>query len=406
MKVLLATFLYEKSLGGGVSAVVRELAKALTQRGIEVVVIATSMVRNVQFSYEEGVRIYRLPPYNLYWVGDKNRQPAWKKALWQGGDLWNPRIYAAARSIIAQEKPDVVHVHKLRGLSTAIWTAARWAGVKHIIHTCHDHELLSPEGTFSGRIGRLAYANEKAVWLYTLPRAWLARHVHIVTAPSQFTLNLHIKRGFFSRADRRVVANSHGFTRQQLSSMQGGKHSVSERVNLLYIGRLEKFKGLETLCRSVEIASARQANLHLRIAGYGSLVEMMQNRYKDSTHIEWCGPVSGDAKERLFEDCDLAVAPSELHENSPITILEAYAHGKPVIASCVGGIPEIITEGKTGFLLPPGEVDIWAAKIEEVSRNPVILRNMRPDCLDAAQEFTIEEMLENYLAIYTEAPAW
>ena len=402
MKVLLATFLYEKDLGGGVVAAVRDLAQSLLRRGIEVIIVATSLVENVQLSYEEGVKIYRLPPYNLYWIGQKHRQPAWKKALWHGMDLWNPRIYAAARAVIAQEKPDIVHVHKLRGLSPAIWTAARRAGVKRVVHTCHDYELLSPEGTFSGRIGRLAYASEKAIWPYTLPRAWLSRQVHVVTAPSQFALDIHVKRGFFSQASRRVVPNSHGLTRQQLLSRQNAGQASSKTVNLLYIGRLEKVKGLETLCKSVEKASIRQANLHLRIAGYGSLAEMMQKRYKDSAHIELCGPAFGEAKERLFKDSHLIVLPSEWPENLPVTILEAYAHGKPVLASRMGGMPEIITEGETGFLLPPGEVDIWAEKLVEISRNPLQLQNMRPKCLAAAQKFALEEMLENYLAIYTE----
>lgn len=402
MKILLATFLYEKEIGGGVVAVVHSLAYSLIERGMKVAIVTTSDVKRVQIEREENLVIYRLPPYNLYWVGHKNIQPAWKKLLWHVADLWNPYMYGQMRSIIASEKPDIVHVHKMRGLSPAIWLSARREGTRRVIHTCHDYELLSPEGTFSGSIGRLAYASEKAILPYTFPRARLSRQVHAVTAPSHYTLDLHVKRGFFSQASQHVVPNSHGFTLKQLQSREIPEKEFSDTINFLFIGRLEKIKGLEILCKAFEKATACGAQLHLKIAGYGSLTEEIQKKYQDFPGIELCGPAFGGAKERLFNESDVVIFPSNSPETFGITIAEAYAYGKPVIASSVGGVPEIVVEGETGFLVPPGDINALADKMEEISRNPSCLQKMGNHCLTMAQRFTLEEVLDQYLFVYGE----
>ena len=197
MKIILISFLYEPELGGGAAQVVFSLAKSLHSEGIEVVVITSAPQGGNSVEWQAGIKIIRFYPRNLYWVYDKDLQPPWKKVLWQVIDTWNPLVYWKLKQVLQAEAPDIVHVHKLRGLSPAVWNAARSAGVQVLVHTCHDYELFSPEGTLSGRVGRLAENQAFVLKPYQALRRRLSNQVSKASSPSQFSLDLHTTRGFF-----------------------------------------------------------------------------------------------------------------------------------------------------------------------------------------------------------------
>ena len=156
MKVALLSSVCEIAAGAGAAAVAQYIAKELSARGHQVIVITTHPKSHLAVERTNGITVYRFFPCNLYWVGHKDRQQAWKKVLWQLIDIWNPHAFRIVRDILAQERPDVLHVQKLRGLSPAIWSAARAVGISGIVQTCHDYELMSPEGALSSRVGQWA----------------------------------------------------------------------------------------------------------------------------------------------------------------------------------------------------------------------------------------------------------
>jgi glycosyltransferase involved in cell wall biosynthesis len=86
----------------------------------------------------------------------------------------------------------------------------------------------------------------------------------------------------------------------------------------------------------------------------------LQRKYPSA---EFRGHLGGIDLEAAIRGAALIVVPSEWHENSPISILEAMAYGKPIVASNIGGIPELVREGKTGLLFDPGNADQLANKI-------------------------------------------
>jgi glycosyltransferase involved in cell wall biosynthesis len=79
----------------------------------------------------------------------------------------------------------------------------------------------------------------------------------------------------------------------------------------------------------------------------------LQRRFSSA---EFRGHLAGAELEAAIRGAALIVVPSEWHENSPVSILEAMAHGKPIVASNIGGIPELVREGKTGLLFAPGNI--------------------------------------------------
>lgn len=404
MKVVLVSSFFEPEARGGAAASVQMLAHGLTSQGIEVGVITTHSKRHIVVEQAENLTVYRFCPWNLYWVGHKNRQPVWKKVLWQLMDLWNPHAFWVVRRILERERPDIVHVNKLRGLSPAIWAAASAAGAIPVVQTCRDYELMSPEGTLAGRVGAWA---QKGVW-FLRPYQWIrskfSQMVAAVTAPSCYTLEMLTRRGFFSHAFKQVVPNSHGLTLEQLNRRREevrAKHPSSEKtVRLLYLGRLERIKGVDLLCAAFERCVSHFPNLRLDIAGWGTQELALRERYRRHPQITFHGPVFGENKAHLLATSDALVVPSVWPEVFGVVIAEAYTYGKPAIAGRVGGIPEVVKDGVTGFLVPPGDVDALTEVLCHVAQYPVSVRQMAPACFEAAQRYTLESVIEGYLDVY------
>jgi len=121
----------------------------------------------------------------------------------------------------------------------------------------------------------------------------------------------------------------------------------------LYFGRLSVEKGLPTLIRA-----ASAAGVALKIVGTGpqeaSLKALASGLPGDITFL---GYRSGDELHNLIRAAKAVVVPSEWYENAPLTVLESFALGKPVIGARIGGIPELITERETGWTFSSGSVE-------------------------------------------------
>ena len=407
MKVVLLSFLFEPELGGGAAVVVNQLAHLLVQRSYSVVVITTWKGSYVKTEIIDGIKIIRIPPMNLYWVGEKDKQTSPKKVIWQLVDTWNPLVYRLVRQILINEDADIVHSHKLRGLSPSIWSAAASAGVNKIIHTCHDFELLSPEGLLMGRIGRLAQEQNFVMRPYQNLRKYFSRLVHTATAPSRFVLDVHKKMGFFTLAKTRIVPNSHGFdaSELQLTFFELSKiHKKDFARRFLYLGRLDKAKGIDLLCQAFSRVAGQKQDFLLRITGWGPLDESLREKYKYQNNIVFTGPVFGSQKTELFRDSDVLVAPSVAPEPFGIVIVEAYSHGVPVVTSRAGAFPKIVIDGETGLLVKPGSVDDLISALAKVSEEHFLINAMSGNCIEEARKYTTEKLISDYLAIYEDRP--
>lgn len=403
MKIVLLSFLYEPEVGGGAAVAVNRLAHSLIKKKYSVTVITTWNGKQIKIDLLDSIKVIRIPANNLYWVAEKDNQPKARKVFWQLFDIWNPITYQTVKQILSNEKPDVVHSHKLRGLSPSIWSAASSAGVKNIVHTCHDYELLSPEGLFMGRVGELAREQNLIMRPYQNLRRSFSKLVKIVTAPSQYVLDFHIKMGFFPSAIKQIIPNTHGYgvvESQQLFLQRANNKDPGTGVHFLYLGRLDRSKGVDQLCQAFQQIAYDKKDHILRIAGWGPLETYLREKYKDQSNIIFSGPVFGLQKEELFSDSDVLVSPSTVPESFGIAIVEAFSHGIPVIASRIGAFPEIIQEGKTGNLFDPGSVDGLASVLEKAIKNEIPLGDLSINCFEVAKKYSIDEITNRYLDVY------
>lgn len=405
MKVVLLSYLFGANTGGGAVAAVRYLARGLRERGVEVTVITTHDGPQETFTTPEDVRVHALPPQNLYWVGDKDRQSVPAKILWQLIDVWNPRLFTPVKQLLELEAPDVVHIHKLRGLSSAAWSAAAAAVSGPILQTCHDYEVMSPEGTLTGRLGQMAINRDWRLRPYQAVRAHVSNHVDAVTAPSQFTLSTISDGGYFRGAAKIVVPNSHGLSNDELRTIRcTDSHTPpTQTIRFLYLGRLEATKGVRVLLDAYTSIADIKPQIELHVAGYGSQEAQLRKEFENHPRIWFHGALFGEAKAALMRSCDVVVVPSVWPEVFGIVVIEAHAFGKPVIGSNIGGIPELIEEGKTGFLVPHGDSDALATAMLRFVDTSSLAKSMSEACFNASEAYSIEEITERYLEVYADA---
>lgn len=142
--------------------------------------------------------------------------------------------------------------------------------------------------------------------------------------------------------------------------------------NILFLSNIYKNKGLLHLLVAVMQVLKMKNNIKLTVAGrfadpdFEETILSFIKTNKLTSNVEFVGPAYGSQKELLFHEADLFVLPS-YNEAFPLVLLEAMSFGLPVISTSVGGIPEIITDGVNGYIVPPKESEQLANRIEELA---------------------------------------
>jgi glycosyltransferase involved in cell wall biosynthesis len=140
-----------------------------------------------------------------------------------------------------------------------------------------------------------------------------------------------------------------------------------ENGNIVYFGRLSNEKGLGTL-----IEASKGLDVEVKIIGDGPLRNSLIFRVKNEKikNVKFLGYKIGGELHRELRKSMFAVLPSECYENNPRSVMEAFALGKPVIGSRIGGIPELVRDGETGLTFEPGNVENLREKIKYLKENP------------------------------------
>lgn len=362
MKIGIVSNLYPPDARGGAELVAQRVADALYERGHDVFVLSTqpydglrSLFPRIRERTLEAV--YRFFPLNLYYLRDDRYIPFPIRALWHVVDLFNVASSYAIRDVIRDENPDVVITHNLKGIGVSIGREIQKQGVPHI-HTLHDVQLSVPSG--------LLIAGQEQSWLNrSFLRRWYEAGVKreigtpdLVLSPSKFLAEFYKERGMFPDSRSEILPNPLPPDQVALRSAR-----LTPRTQFLYVGQLEEHKGIRELLDAFDLAGD---GMELHIAGEGTLSEMITERSDLNKRICFHGFVSLNHLIRILKTTDAVVVPSVCYENSPTVIYESFLVGVPVIASSIGGIPELIKDGHTGILVKPGDTEDLARAMKEV----------------------------------------
>lgn len=175
-------------------------------------------------------------------------------------------------------------------------------------------------------------------------------------------------------------------------------------IKLLFLGKISQQKGIFDLInylRSDEYFLKGQINL--MIGGNGDEKRLLDllNEHSLSNYIKYFGWVDNNLKAILFKQCDIFILPS-YYEGLPVSVLEAMAFSKPVIATRVGGIPEIVIEGISGWLIPPRNLDQLNHIFKSIFEDKTLLSKYGDGAFQIAQEFSTDKIMNKLDQYYSE----
>jgi len=325
--------------------------------------------------------------------------------------IYSMQARARLAALLGELRPRIAHVHNIyHHLSPSILPLLRDRGIP-VVMTVHDLKLACPAYTMmrdgrpcdscrggkvhnvllnrcikgSAALSGLVMLETAAHRLSRIYETGITRFV----VPSRFVLETLVRWGW--RRDAFVhIPNFVDLDRFRADRPIGRR--------FVYCGRLDKPKGVETLLRA-----AAQASQPVTFVGRGPAEENLR-RLSDALGADamFTGHVSGDALVSHIASARAVIIPSELNENAPLSLLEAYAAGRPVIGANIAGIPELIREDETGALFAPGDVPALAARLEDFARLP----DVRLADMGAAgrrwveQDFNARIYRERLLALY------
>jgi len=307
-----------------------------------------------------------------------------------GRILYSREAEKKMEALIQETKPDVAHLHNIyHQLSPSILRPLR----KHRIPTVlklADYKLICPNYLLMTRNGVCERCKGHKYYQAVLQgcvknsrvksalcaieayahRAWniYSSGVDVYIAPSRFMKQKMTEFGL----DGERIAHLPNFL-----NLEEYEPSSSFDSYFVYSGRLEANKGIMTLLKAVSNSQvARQ--FELRIAGDGEQRAALEAycRKNGIDNVRFLGFLLPKDVKSLLRGAMFSVLPSLWYENAPNTVLEAYAHGKPMIGSRIGGIPELVEEGQTGLLFEPGNADELQQKIEHLLTNPTQIVEM------------------------------
>lgn len=398
MKIGIVSNLYPPEARGGAELVASRIADALYERGHEVFVLTTQSYNGLRSLFprirERTLEaVYRFFPLNVYYLKQDGIIPFPIRALWHVIDLFSYCGRCAIRSVIRDEDPDVIITHNLKGIGVSIAREIQRQGVAHI-HTLHDVQLSVPSG--------LLIVGQEQSWLNrSVLRRLYERGVrremgspNLVLSPSKFLADFYRSRGLFTDARVEILENP-----MPSNPSRSREARMAQKTQLLYVGQLEEHKGIRELLRAINVLGE---DVELHIAGEGSLSEFVSERAQLDARINFHGFVSLDHLLKLLYRTDAVVVPSICYENSPTVIYEAYLVGVPVIASRIGGIPELVEEGETGLLVAPGDVDDLAQAMKQIHHSRDAWWQRSNAIQQKAQQYSIKNYVDKLEALIKE----
>jgi glycosyltransferase involved in cell wall biosynthesis len=313
--------------------------------------------------------------------------------------------------LLERFRPDVAHVHCIyHHISPSVLPLLKERGIP-VVMTAHDLKLCCPAYKMLNRGGiceKCKGGNLLNVALNRCVRDSLAvsslvmvesavhrllgvyrNSLDRIVVPSEFFRNKHIEWGW--PADKLIYIPNFVHADQFTPRFEPGDY-------FFYFGRLALEKGVATLIRA-----AARAGVRLRIAGTGPEEAALKALAADvGGDIEFLGFVSGEPLWTLVRESRAVVLPSEWYENAPMSVLEAYASGKPVIGARIGGIPEQIREGKTGWLFESGSVEELVDKLTQMhSQADIEIAAMGQEARRLVEEkFNERQYLDRMLNLY------
>ena len=294
---------------------------------------------------------------------------------------FNKDSYRDIMEFLGDNDVDISHVHNwFPIISPAIYAAHKQLSIP-VVQTLHNYRLGCANGTFrrngsscdlclsgkrSNAVLHRCYKGSFAgsyAWKRMVERSWrnglFTRDVAAYVSPSEEVARVHMQMGL-PQSKIHIIGNACP------DPSRKARPSIGESTpSALYLGRLSREKGVDTLIDSWQGVESK-----LLIAGSGPEETSLRKRAANNPDIRFLGQIPPNQAQRYLQDAAFLVFPSRWAEPFGLSIIEAMAAGKPVVASKIGGPSVIIQDGVNGLLVPPGETKALRDAIAFLGANP------------------------------------
>ena len=292
------------------------------------------------------------------------------------------RLHARLRSLA----PAIVHTYNIGALDVAVW--ARLAGVRRVVHAEHGRDVSDPEGR-----------NVKYRWL----RRAMAPLISVFVPVSADLQRWLLEDVRIPRSRVRLIRN--GIDTERYAPTQVAESGEHSPLHIGTVGRLDAVKGFDYLIAAfAALVSSRESSapdLHLTLVGEGPerhALEAQITELELDTQVTLAG--SRDDIPEFLHTLDVYVC-SSIAEGIALTVLEAMAAARPIVATAVGGNPELIDDGHTGRLIASGDIDMMSRAIAALLDDPAHAQALGHAARErVCDRFSVAAMIEGYCALY------
>ena len=328
--------------------------------------------------------------------------------------IYNRRAAKLLEQLILTEKPDIAHIHLMfNSLSVSILPVLKKYNIP-IVMSLHDHRLICPAYLFidgkgnicekclkdghywhciTNRCSKGNFFNSLMLAIDSYFRKYFISPLKFVDKfifVGEFAQKKHIS---FNPVFEQKSTVLHNFTTLK------NENSSSKDDYILYFGRVSEEKGISVLIEAMK----NMPDVKLKIIGTGALLEELSSC--SYTNIEFIGYKTGEELYNYVQKTLFVIVPSTCYENNPMAVIESFALGTPVIASNIGGVPELIQDCKTGYLVEPNSPEKLKDAIKKGLNLPSkeYAEMCRETRIFAGANFTEDAYYPKLIAIYNDA---
>ena len=396
MRILCVTSTFPRWPGDDTTTFILHFAQELIAQGAKVDVLAPHAPGAKRAEEIDGVPVERFRYM---------RPDSAEDVCYQGGALFNikgspltaaklPALigsqWAAIRSRARSGKYDVISAHWLLPQG---WTAVRAASGVPVVSTVHGSDVFGLSHPVLTRFKRAALAGSAAV---TVNSTATREAVEAIGAP------VHDLRLIPMGTDVTAVADQDRVADWKRDQRQGDGPLV------VFVGRLIDWKGVDDLINAAAIASKQLPDLRVVIAGSGPLREHLEGLVAElglAAHVHFAGWLAREDVTALQAAADVVVVPSRTgadgsREAQGLSVVEAMALGKAVIATRSGGIPDAITDGENGLLVEQNDPAALAAGIVTLATNAELTARLGAAAITTAQRYSWPASAASFLEVF------
>lgn len=367
MRILLIdVYHYNK---GGAETVCFNTGAMLEEQGHQVVYFTLKWDNNLPSKYEK-----------YFPESKETRKGIFRQFINLRNYFYYPEAAKNIEKLILETHPDIAHIHLMWGqISPSIFPVLKKYNIP-IVFTIHDYRIVCPAYCFKNGFGKICEAcNGKDFYkCFTHKCTKGSYFLSFFMAAEQYFRNkffnpcqylnglIYVSQFSQEKHEKYMpgLMNIPHIVMHNFSLTQTKKVENKKEKYLLFLGRLSEEKGIMTLIKSFKYG----ISLPIKIAGTGPLEKNIKEYISENhiNNIELLGYKQGEELTKLIKEAYFIIVPSECYENNPMSIIEAYSYGIPVIGSKIGGIPEIIKEKETGYTFQMGNSKELAKLIKQI----------------------------------------